>query len=299
MELIDILEHLHTRVTANRLLIENGHNRQEVMNSLFDHSFDAYNTHLTRNVKKLAGYFLVEENAPYNEFTQGLQAIMNNVNDMDMIEYTKIEEQSLFDQQHGIKTSGVLWPLEMEEEINLEKWRYMARYVPSPVNALRLLFDHLPGLGIYYKDYTFVDVGSGMGRGLLLASHYPFKAIKGVEIARQLDAIARNNIAVYDHPGQQCRNIQTYNMDILDFDVMEKENRIYYFWEPFTDEIFNAFLLKLLESVQLIDHKIFLVFLGRPYPALGDSDVFKHRDVLITTDKATANDYFLLFIYSN
>lgn len=299
MELMEILEHLRTKLTANRLLIENNRNSQEVMNSLFDPSFDRYNANLTRNVKKLVEYFLFEENAPYDQFMEGMLAIMNNVNDLDVIEYTKIEEQSLFDQQHGIKTSGVVWPLEMEEEINLQKWRYMARYVPSPVNALRMLFDHLPQLGIQYPEYTFVDVGSGMGRGLLLAAHYPFRAIKGVEISRELDAIARNNIAVYNHPGQQCRNIHTYNMDILNFNVMDKESRIYYFWEPFTDEIFNAFLVNLLEAVQLLKPKIFLVFLGRPYPALGHSEVFKHRDVLITTDKATANDYFLLFIYSN
>ena len=43
--------------------------------------------------------------------------------------------------------------------------------------------------------FTFVDIGCGKGRALLLAEEYPFRKIIGVEFSRRLAKIAAANAA--------------------------------------------------------------------------------------------------------
>lgn len=44
------------------------------------------------------------------------------------------------------------------------------------------------------SGYTFVDLGSGKGRALLLAREFPFRRIIGMELLPELHAIARRNV---------------------------------------------------------------------------------------------------------
>jgi len=47
------------------------------------------------------------------------------------------------------------------------------------------------------KDFTLIDLGSGKGRVLLMASDYPFKRIIGVEFMPELHRVAEGNIRKY------------------------------------------------------------------------------------------------------
>jgi SAM-dependent methyltransferase len=49
-------------------------------------------------------------------------------------------------------------------------------------------------LDIDYSRFTFVDLGAGKGRALLLAARYGFQHIVGVEFARELVEVARRNV---------------------------------------------------------------------------------------------------------
>ena len=51
-------------------------------------------------------------------------------------------------------------------------------------------FDAIKSLDIELTDYTFVDIGAGKGKLLLLASHCAFSEIIGVEYAPSLHAVA-------------------------------------------------------------------------------------------------------------
>jgi SAM-dependent methyltransferase len=46
-------------------------------------------------------------------------------------------------------------------------------------------------------EFTFVDLGAGMGRAILLASEYPFRVVVGVELNPTLARIARKNAALW------------------------------------------------------------------------------------------------------
>ena len=49
----------------------------------------------------------------------------------------------------------------------------------------------MASLNVDYKDFVFMDLGSGKGKALLLSSHYPFKKIIGVEYDVRLHEIAK------------------------------------------------------------------------------------------------------------
>jgi hypothetical protein len=55
----------------------------------------------------------------------------------------------------------------------------------------------LANLPIAVDQFTFVDVGSGKGRTLLMASEFPFHRIVGVELIEELHQAAEENIRAY------------------------------------------------------------------------------------------------------
>src|SRR5215470_7346670 len=67
-----------------------------------------------------------------------------------------------------------------------------------------LFYEMLAQLDVNFSDYTFIDIGSGKGRTLLMASDYPFRRILGVELLPELDRTARENIAKYKSDKQKC-----------------------------------------------------------------------------------------------
>ena len=68
-----------------------------------------------------------------------------------------------------------------------------------------------------FSQFTFVDLGSGKGRVLLMASDYPFQRIVGVEFMADLHRVAQKNITSYSSDHQRCRQIQAVCADARDF----------------------------------------------------------------------------------
>ncbi len=80
-------------------------------------------------------------------------------------------------------------------------------------------FHHiLAQLALDYSSFTFLDIGSGKGRALLLASDYPFRRIVGVELLPELHRVALENISKYKSHHQRCFAIESLRLDALDFE---------------------------------------------------------------------------------
>jgi len=99
------------------------------------------------------------------------------------------------------------------------------------------------------KDFTLIDLGSGKGRVLLMASDYPFKRIIGVEFMPELHRSAGKNIAGYSNDRQLCRQIETLCMDARDFQFPEGPLVLYLF-NPFSESTFAQVLENLRRSVE-------------------------------------------------
>ena len=120
-----------------------------------------------------------------------------------------------------------------------------------------------PGLGTVaqagLEDYTFIDVGSGKGRALLMAADYPFRRIVGVECVPELHEAAQKNIARYSSDQQKCRQIETVCMDARDFEFPPGPLVVYLF-NPFLESTFVSVLEKLRRSVEQTPRAIYVAY---------------------------------------
>jgi len=118
-----------------------------------------------------------------------------------------------FDWRHKVRTCGI---------VNLDRLtikgnnaRHGVFYHPSHP---KFLFEVLGALGVDYKRYTFVDLGSGKGRALLVASEFAFREVLGVEFARELHERACENIRRYRSASQKTRNVRSLHDDAITFE---------------------------------------------------------------------------------
>jgi len=125
-------------------------------------------------------------------------------------------DRSEFDRRCGVSTDGDIDNVTYLSDLDIpgENWIYGADYIAISPERLTAALSRIP---IRFQDFVFVDLGSGKGRALLVASHFPFKRIIGVEFSPQLHAVAEKNIERYSDTAQRCRLIESVCMDFTEF----------------------------------------------------------------------------------
>lgn len=98
------------------------------------------------------------------------------------------------------------------------------------------------------SSFTFVDVGSGKGKLLLLASRFPFVEIIGIEYARGLHQIATENIKKFKARTGAHLNIRSINADAIAWEMPDKPT-LYFVYNSFDPDTTKAFFAKLEEYV--------------------------------------------------
>src|SRR5271169_6097318 len=68
-----------------------------------------------------------------------------------------------------------------------------------------------------FHDFVFIDLGSGKGRALLMASDYPFRRIVGVELLPTLHQAAEENLGKYRSESQKCFALESICADATEF----------------------------------------------------------------------------------
>lgn len=110
-----------------------------------------------------------------------------------------------------------------------------------------------------FEEFTFIDLGSGKGRALLLASMYPFREVVGVEVQRPLHEIAEQNIHRFEVPGRQCGEIYSMCMDARDYQFPETPLLLYLF-NPFPSYVLEDVMKHLRESVTKKPRPVYLIY---------------------------------------
>jgi hypothetical protein len=109
------------------------------------------------------------------------------------------------------------------------------------------------------QDFTFIDLGSGKGRVLLMASDHPFQRIIGVEFMPDLYLSAQRNIADYASDRQQCRQIEAVCMDARDFQFPSRPLVVYLF-NPFSESTFAQVLESLRRSLEQTPRPVYIAY---------------------------------------
>ncbi len=98
-----------------------------------------------------------------------------------------------FDRRYGVDTSGLVWGLDLKTGSRSDAWN-TAYYGIGP-SVFHRVMSQVPET--LQAAATFIDLGCGKGRAVLLASQYPFAQVVGVEIAPQLHRVAVENVTRY------------------------------------------------------------------------------------------------------
>ena len=79
------------------------------------------------------------------------------------------------------------------------------------------------------SGFTFIDLGSGKGRTLMMASQYPFGRVLGVELLPELNRVACENLRVYKSEKQRCFAIESVCGDARVFEFPPEPTVLYLF----------------------------------------------------------------------
>ena len=103
-----------------------------------------------------------------------------------------------FDRKFGTDTGGYLPPEELVTGLVHDALNYGYSAIAPSVfrEALRRWTETLPVVSGRIEAYSFVDVGAGKGRAILLAAEQPFRKVIGVELNPDLAGIARRNVGL-------------------------------------------------------------------------------------------------------
>jgi SAM-dependent methyltransferase len=120
---------------------------------------------------------------------------------------------------------------------------------PYQATEATLFHEMVSGLQIDYQQFTFLDLGSGKGRTLLMASDYPFRRIVGVELLPELHCVAEENIRNYRSERQKCFRIEAICADAREF-ILPKEPAVVYLFNPFTESLFQEVVANLEHTMR-------------------------------------------------
>jgi SAM-dependent methyltransferase len=147
-----------------------------------------------------------------------------------------------FDAAHNVTTEALIFLGELDPENVGPGIEFATHYEATPVDDVQRLLDASP---LAPARSTFVDVGCGMGRVVLLAAERPFRQIVGVEISPALHEIARANRDAYPADRLQCRDIRLVRADASNF-AFPRGDLVVYLYNPFRTEVLDPVLDALL-----------------------------------------------------
>jgi hypothetical protein len=133
---------------------------------------------------------------------------------------------------------------------------FHSAYQPTEPALFREMMASLP---VEFETFTFVDLGSGKGRTLLMASEYPFRKILGVELIAELHRAAEENIRAYRGPTQRCLQIESVLADAREFELPE-EPLVLYLFNPLHERSFSEVLLRLEKSLERVPRAVWIVY---------------------------------------
>jgi SAM-dependent methyltransferase len=129
-------------------------------------------------------------------------------------------------------------------------------YQPTEPALFREMMASLP---IDFDLFTFVDLGSGKGRTLLMASEYPFRQIVGVELLPELHQIAVENLSRYTSESRKCKTLEAICSDAADF-PFPVEPLVLYLFNPLPESGLRRVIARLDRSLSDHPREVYVLY---------------------------------------
>ncbi len=167
-------------------------------------------------------------------------------------EYSKVHP---FDIAHGVDTSGFVTARDLPSGHRNDIYR--SHYYGASPSLVRGICE---ALELDLPRFSFVDIGSGKGRVLLLASHLPFREIVGVELSPELSAVAERNIEAYRSPERLCTAVSAVTADAGSF-AFPPTPLVLFLYHPFGPPVLEAMLRNLQNSLREQPRDVYMLYL--------------------------------------
>jgi SAM-dependent methyltransferase len=142
---------------------------------------------------------------------------------------------------------------------------FHSEYQPTEPAAFREMLEALQQMPnpeqstLNFRDFTFVDLGSGKGRTLMMASDYPFRRIVGVELLPSLHQIAQQNLRQYKNESQKCFALEAICGDATAFPFPDDPLVIYLF-NPFPESGMRQVVANLEQSLRAHPRPVYVLY---------------------------------------
>jgi len=183
-----------------------------------------------------------------------------------LFEYVRsyVEERlEAFDARFGTDTSAPTFERGQKTSVHF--------YVPTTASVIYEILNSLP---LQPNNFAFVDMGSGKGRALMVASEFPFAKIVGIELSEQLHRTAEENVERYKPASQQCATFDLKCMDALEY-AYGDEPLVLFLFDPFGREILRDVVANLEASLRANPREAYVVYVYPQY-----EDVLQNSSVL-------------------
>jgi SAM-dependent methyltransferase len=161
-----------------------------------------------------------------------------------------------FDREYHVHTSGFI----DLAQTSFTRSRLDDATLYGPVNgwAFRRLLQqlHLP------REQRFVDLGCGLGRACILAAEYGFERVTGIDLATDLCAQARANIAASRIPPQARSAITVLAMDALNY-CERSDDDIFFMYRPFERDFFSRILSTMKARARARQRQLTVIYTER------------------------------------
>jgi len=161
------------------------------------------------------------------------------------------------------------WDYRVDTTSGAVGWRdrligmFHSAYQPTEPAAFHEMIGSLAG-GIHsgsinFRDFTFVDLGSGKGRTLLMAADYPFRRIVGVELLASLHQIAQQNLRDYKSASQKCFALEAICADATAYEFPD-DPLVVYLFNPFPESGMRQVIANLERSLRAHPRAVYVLY---------------------------------------
>jgi SAM-dependent methyltransferase len=157
-----------------------------------------------------------------------------------------------FDWEHRVDTSAGT----VDNRTRLASVLGGSPYQPSEPSLFHQMLD---GLALDWPRFTFLDLGSGKGRALLMAADYPFRRIVGVEFVPELHQVALDNIRKYRGMAQKDFAIECVCGDAREFEF-PPEPLLLYLFNPLPEPALQKVVDNLERSLAARPREAFILY---------------------------------------
>ena len=141
------------------------------------------------------------------------------------------------------------------------------------------VLDSLERLEIDPGQFSFVDLGCGKGRILIIAEQYGFKSVTGVEFSSDLVAVARRNL----------KRVGAHRASVLEGDAADYSfiggHTVLYLFNPFGLAVMETVLAN-LSAVKT--HPLYIIYVNPVCADLFDRCDFLRRHVTFSSEHEIA-----------